>query len=390
MSGLYVHFPYCLYKCHYCDFNSYKTPFQHIPFDLYVQSIEKELVARRHLFNEKGKYFFPDHTEINTIFFGGGTPSLMRPSDVDQLLQLFSRFFSRHQDVEITLEANPKTLTLEKLTLLKDVGINRLSMGVQSFSEPYLSAFGRIHTADEARQAIREVSQVFSSYNVDLIFGFPKQSLSDWKNNVEEIISYGPPHLSCYAFTVEKDAPYAKMVAAGATLPDEDDQAEMMVWTSKRLQAAGYQHYETSNYCQPGFECRHNLNYWRYGPYLGLGAGAVSFLRCEKEDPWGWRTTNLKEPKNYLQALTGPKPTGFFSEEENILGRTAMAEFMMMGLRLKEGVQREVFKKLFGHSLEDVFSSPLEYCRQQGWLDDLKLTPVGEMVSNRVVAQFLD
>lgn len=381
MVSLYIHFPYCLYKCHYCDFNSYKMAADQIPADSYRLALISEIQQRRQLFEKTGCHYLPS-TKLDSIFFGGGTPSLMSARDVEIILKEVGNHFQITPTTEITLEANPKTLNSKKLQEFRTVGINRISMGVQSLHDAYLSNFGRIHSASDAREAIKWIAESgLTSWNVDLMYGFPGQTLKEWKEEVSEVLTYHPPHLSCYSLTVEKGTRFAHDVDEGhQAAPSDERQAEMSQSCDKFLEQAGYNHYEVSNFCQPGHESRHNLNYWRYGVYIGLGAGAVSSFS-------GYRTTNEKLPQKYMEAVKGGD---WFSTEE-ISHETAMGEFMMMGLRLREGVNPQNFEKLFSTKMENYFQPAFAELREKGWLEKnrLALTPMGHLFSNQAVSAFL-
>jgi len=314
-----------------------------------------------------------------------------------------------------------------KLKGFKEAGITRVSLGVQSLHEAYLTRFGRIHSADDAREAIREIANAgFNSWNIDLIFGFPGQSFKEWDQDLHEVLTFGAPHLSCYSFSVEGDAPYSKMVQKGlAPLPSEDLQATLFEVTEEVLSQASYSHYEVSNYAQAGFESRHNKNYWNYGNFVGLGAGAVSFLhdskgpfdssratveglaqgrrgelvlrsfseggRDEGRRRFGYRTTNIKSPQGYMRALLSGDEEGEWFELEEISQETAMAEFMMMGLRLTEGISSQNFQFLFDQSAEEHFADRFKKFRQKGWIsrEGYFLTKEGHLFSNRVIEEFL-
>jgi len=404
VSSLYLHLPYCLYKCHYCDFNSYATKPQNIPFQAYAQAVLNELDFR--LQNEPavrraygpwgGRAADPAvaahlSTPLETIFLGGGTPSLFPPEILKSLLEkILDRVAGMTQlsKLDITMEANPGTITQKTIEDFASVaGITRLSLGVQSLHDKYLGKYGRIHSADEALQAVQWIKVAgFKSWSCDLMFGFPEQTSDEWKWELEKILTYDPPHLSCYAFTVEKEAPYGRQVALGnAPVPDEDIQAEMFEWTREFLTQSGYVGYEISNFAKLGQESQHNLNYWNYGSYLGLGAGAVSFVHSSQSPFEGYRQMGLKTPEEYLK-----QPHAFLSHE-NIPAATAMQEFMMMGLRLKQGVNAANFQKLFGVRLEDHFAEPISQARQKGWMNlkEFSLTPQGFQMANQVVGLFL-
>ncbi|MBI2340461.1 MAG: radical SAM family heme chaperone HemW [Deltaproteobacteria bacterium] len=382
LNSLYIHFPYCLYKCHYCDFNSYAVEKKSIPFEEYQRVLLAEWEKRLPLLDSA--------RPIRTVFFGGGTPSLMRPSDLADLLRRIQKSVPLCDDVEVTLEANPKTISAKKLDGFKRAGINRLSIGVQSLHDAYLSAFGRIHSADDAREALKLIATAgFRSWNADLIFGFPGQTLKQWESDLNGILDFDPPHLSCYSFTVEEGTIYHQQIKSGKALPpDSDLQAEMFEMTGKILARGGLRRYEISNFARPGHECRHNLNYWNYGEYLGLGAGAVSFLRSrEKSGGFGYRSTNFKEPNRYMNVL---KDSQIWFDREEIPFGTAMGEFMMMGLRLDKGVSVKNFEELFGESYAHRFAGRIAPFENRGWMTGgTRLTGEGRLFSNQIMAAFL-
>lgn len=405
MSSLYLHLPYCLYKCHYCDFNSYAAKKENIPFQAYKTAVVNELRWRcEHDVGVNPHLALP----LETVFIGGGTPSLFPPDILKIMLEEIFEVTGKCHD--ITMEANPGTVTEQSLyNFAQQAGVTRLSLGVQSLQDAYLGKYGRIHTAAEALQAIHGIRQAgFRSWSCDLMFGFPGQTLPEWQADLEKIVSYDPPHLSCYAFTVEKEAPYGRQVQMGhAPVPDDDIQADMFDWTKNFLETCGYEAYEISNFAKAGQQSWHNLNYWNYGSYLGLGAGAVSFLHSDY--PFvGYRQTGLKTPDQYLKhwlslanqkttdvgslVLTSSKNTPFeVASYEPISVEVAMQEFMMMGLRLKSGVSSSYFKKYFGQDLEVTFAEPIQKARQKGWMyqDGLMLTEAGFHMANQVVGLFM-
>lgn len=391
-ASIYIHFPYCLYKCHYCDFNSHATALSDIPFQDYLNSLKRELSSRKKLFEKTGRHFFNSSTNIDTVFFGGGTPSLMDGFLVEEILSELRNYFALTSNCEITLEANPKTLDEKKLSDFKKAGVNRLSVGVQSLNDKYLKKFGRIHSASEAFETLKLVSGAgLKSWNADLIFGFPDQTKDEWVETLTQALTLGPPHLSCYSFTVEEDAPYTQMVKSGqAKLPDGDLQAELFVLTRQILSRHGYDAYEFSNFCNPGHDCRHNVHYWNYDSYLGLGAGAVSHFSspAKRDDDYFYRTTNFKKPKAYLDGIVQSQ----FFDEEIISKQTAMGEFVMMAIRKKEGVSLDAFKRCFGSDLPSVFADELKLLKHQGLIelnDSLTLTEPGVLLSNQVIEEFL-
>ncbi|HBF13128.1 MAG TPA: hypothetical protein DDW49_07050 [Deltaproteobacteria bacterium] len=386
--SLYIHFPYCLYKCQYCDFNSYAVKNDPTLYSEYVDGLIKELSFRCSLFDQTGQFFFPKKTKLKTIFFGGGTPSLMGAAQVERILNALSGYFEMSFQTEISLEANPKTIDKKNLNEFKMAGINRLSLGIQSLHDKYLGAFGRIHTAEEARQALGWAAETFSNWNADLMFGFPGQSMEEWKADLNELLDYQSPHLSCYSFTVEEGAPYAKLVhEKKAAMPHEEDQARMFKTTQLRILKTNLAKYEISNFAHPGFECRHNLAYWNYEPYLALGAGACGFFHQLRGANFGYRTTNFKSPQVYLKALASGD---ICFDTEFISQKTAMAEFMMMALRLSNGVNAENFEKFFGKSLSEQYPQILSRLREKQWMekDGYRLTSEGLIFSNQAMAMF--
>lgn len=392
---LYIHFPYCLYKCHYCDFNSHAWEAGKIPHQEYINALLAELNQRKNLFEAEGRHFYAPGTEIGTVFFGGGTPSLMRPADVDRILRELQKYFTFTADTEITIEANPGTVTQKKLNDFYSTGINRLSIGVQSLNDAYLARFGRIHTADESVQAIKSaIRSRITNISTDLMFGFPGQTLAEWQKDLQAVLEFHLNHLSCYALTAEPSTIYTRQLAQGDfSETGLDVFADMLETTYELTDARGVNAYEISNFARPGFECRHNLAYWKYESYLGLGAGACSNWLSSSQAPKlsssEIRTTNLKSPQAYMNTV---KQNSFF-EIETIDPKTAMKEFMMMGLRLKVGVGANDFKKKFGVSLEDVFEPQLEEAVAFGLLKQegncYSPTCDGFCLNNKLVSLFI-
>lgn len=395
-----------MYKCHYCDFNSHAFLQNDIPFQPYAKSLLTEIKHRKNLYEKEGNHFFEPGQTVDTVFVGGGTPSLMNPKDLEMVLEALNQSFIFDDRTEITLEANPKTISLKKLADFKSAGVNRLSVGIQSLHDAYLGSLGRIHTSDEAREALLWVAgSRFASWNADLIYGFPGQTFREWQKELKEMVGFGPSHLSCYALTVEKGTLYEKKIAQGLVqAPLDDLQAAMQEWVFEFLSKEGFKVYEISNYAKPGFESRHNLNYWNYGPFVALGAGAVSFLYEKREGQFlGYRTTNFKSPNKYMEAVKdrgsqvtdpwaqdGDERTMWF-DTELISQSMAMSEFMMMGLRLDREISTQRFYDLFGVGIEKQFGNALAQERQRGRMDShqISLTPLGQKLANLVVQSFL-
>lgn len=425
---IYIHFPYCLYKCHYCDFNSFAVERGAIPSTSYVDTLVAELAARRILFEESGLHSFAKGTRIDTIFLGGGTPSLMQPGEVEKILLALSHEFQLAPAAEVTLEANPGTLDATKIRDFKSAGITRLSIGVQSLEDRNLARFGRIHSAQDAKRALHDAVSVFAgNVSADLIYGFPDQTFAEWQSDLEKIAKRGLSHLSCYSLTAEAGTQFAADVRRGIYHETTDElMAEMFLFTQRFLQDQGLNAYEVSNFSKTGSECRHNLGYWHYESYLGIGAGACSHFVpdvmppppsakhsvCgvssteenmagpetpgdDDEDvvdtkPRVRRTTNHKIPETYQRTL---QDGDNFFLEESIDRRTAMSEFMMMGLRLREGVGVADFKLLFGEDLQRAFAPRLNQAVRQGEFQAdaqrLRVAPSSQLQLNRLLQMFL-
>lgn len=370
--SVYVHIPFCEVKCGYCDF--YSVPRGWKEFDLqeeYVGSLLREIDQRAPLTRKR----------LKSLFFGGGTPSLLRPDLLEKILQALGKYYHWDQATEITLETNPKTVDREKLKVFRSLGINRLSLGVQSFQDRFLQAMGRIHSGDEAKKVVADAFAAgFDNVSVDLIFSLPGETLDDWQRDLEMALRLETPHLSCYALTIEPGTPFEKLYVQGKlSLPVEEEAIRQLTWTRERLAEAGLPPYEISNFARPGFESVHNRNYWQYGEYLGLGAGAASFI-------FGLRTMNARDLNAYLRG-------DYKTEEDRIDPKTAQGEFVMLGLRTREGVSAGRFQELFGARFETIFSDVLPPLVAKGWIEQNShhwcLTDQGLLLANEVMQQFL-
>jgi oxygen-independent coproporphyrinogen-3 oxidase len=394
--SLYIHIPFCRAKCAYCDFNSY--PGLDRLFEKYGRALQTEMrwVGR-------GRSL-----KVKTIYLGGGTPTVLPLAFLGQILGACHEHLMLAQDIEITVEANPGTVDGGYLAGLLEMGVNRLSLGAQSFCNDELLLLGRIHTAAQAVESYRLARQPcpepvegmgFSNVNLDLIYGLPRQSLSSWQAirpcswqaTLRQAIHLQPDHLSLYCLTVEEDTPLGQRIAQGGLpVPDPDLAAEMYTLAEEMLSRAGYVHYEISNWAQPGHECRHNLAYWRNQPYLGLGAGAHSYF-----DQKRWH--NVLSPAEYITRLEADWQ-GLFSpsvkEVEEIDETMEMAETMMLGLRLaQEGVRFADFRERFGRELMDVYGGKVGEMEQAGLLEvdgeRVRLTARGRLLGNEVFQRFL-
>ncbi len=370
--ALYIHWPWCVKKCPYCDFNSHESPPDEAA---YLKALIADLeAALPSIWNRP----------IVSIFIGGGTPSLMSGATVDALLAAVRMRVPLHPDAEVTLEANPGTVEAEKFAAFRDAGVNRLSLGIQSFDDNKLAALGRIHSAAEARHAIELALTHFERVNLDLMYALPGQTLTEAQHDIDTAVAAGVGHLSAYHLTLEPNTAFHH---APPAVPDDDLAADMQEMVEVQLAAAGFQHYETSAFAQPGQRCRHNLNYWTFGDYLGIGAGAHSKLSNHERI---WREARQRNPKSYLDAANNGR---FISTHSTISSTDLPSEFMMNALRLTEGVPVGLFAERTGLSLQSIEKSALA-ARQAGLLatDErvLRPTQTGQRFLNQLLGYFFD
>jgi oxygen-independent coproporphyrinogen-3 oxidase len=386
--SLYVHIPFCTAKCGYCDFNSYAGHEHLIP--PYAEAIVREAALWRSA--TAGR-------PVATLFFGGGTPSLTPLEELRPIMEGLRTAFNIAPVAEVTLEANPGSVDQPYLRGLRDLGFNRLSLGVQSFHDDELRALDRIHTAHDAKAAMRAARAAgFDDLNLDLIFGLPEQPIERWQASVEQALALEPEHLSLYALTVEEGTPLHRNVALGRTPPpDADAQADQYEWTQERLARAGYEHYEISNWARPGRRCRHNLTYWECREYLGLGAGAHSYLN-------GVRFANAAPPTQYLALVGeawqeaqngggGETPMRQVVSGETITPALAMSDTLILGLRLTDGVSVAAFQERFASNPLDAFEEALREPFALGLVEVedgcLRLSERGRLLGNEVFARLL-
>lgn len=324
---------------------------------------------------------------VETIFFGGGTPSVISPDSVKTLITEISRQFIL-KDPEITIEANPGTVSLEKLKGYRDAGINRLSIGVQSLNDRLLAALGRIHNRQEAIEAYEDARDAgFENIGIDLIHSIPGESLSDWKRDLSDVLLLGPEHISAYNLTIEEGTPfYSQLLKGLLQLPSEETQVEMFLTTGEILEKAGYEHYEVSNYAIPGFRSRHNQIYWRGREYLGLGVSAHSYIIGQ-----GIRTANTSNLEEYFR-LINENGTAV-TEEEALTKEKAMGEFIFLGLRMMEGINLNEFEERFGVGIDAAYPDTIKELMGKGFLKTehgyLRLTKTGLLFLNDVSARFV-
>ncbi len=381
--SLYIHIPYCISKCPYCDFNSHVVA--RIPEQEYAGMLIKELEFYARFDDWRGR-------SLKSIFFGGGTPSTFQPRSIGRILEKSEALFSFEKDVEVTLEANPGTVDSANFSGYRSGGVNRISIGSQSFQPHLLKFLGRVHSADETREALRVVQQAgFENFSMDLIYACPNQSLSDLRMDLNEALNFHPPHLSAYNLTIEEGTPFHREQQAGniRSLPEEIE-ISMAELIEEALSKAGLERYEISNYARAGFHSRHNVNYWQGGDYLGIGAGAHSYRQIQDGGALGRRWQNEKNPGGYMEKVQ-KEGSAVVGREQGDLAKAA-AEFMFLGLRMIRGISVEEFTRRFG-------KDPAEFYPQiRDWLEDglmeekaerLRLTRRGLLVANSIFVEFV-
>lgn len=376
--GLYVHLPFCRQKCFYCDFPSYAG--QEGRMAVYVEALLGELAR-------EGAPLRAAWGPPRTVYLGGGTPTALPPALMERLLAGLREFLAAAPDaLEFTCECNPGTVDAAYLSLLRAGGVNRLSLGVQTFDDALLRRIGRIHTAAQARAAVRQARAAgFQNISLDLIYGLPGQTLAGLEMSVQQALALAPQHISIYGLQVEEGTAFARAQAAGRlALPSDEESEAMYDYMTAALPAAGYARYEISNFARPGFESRHNLGYWQDVPYLGVGAAAHSYLD-------GQRYENPRGIEEYLAAL---RESGRARREEEPLTRaTSMEEFAFLALRTARGIDRARFAARFGCELASVYADAIARMRARGFLEEdaqgVRLTPLGMKYGNWVFEAFL-
>lgn len=364
MSGIYIHIPFCRQACNYCNFHFTTSFFKK---DAVLDAVKKEICLSRPV----------DGDVLQTIYFGGGTPSMLPVADIASVLKTIAEVYKVETDTEITLEANPDDITREKLIGWKERGINRLSIGVQSFFEEDLQWMNRAHNAAQAKQGLELALKYFSNITIDLIYGTPGLTNEKWKQNVEMAVSYGVPHLSCYALTVEPQTPLDKLIRQHKKADvDPGKQSEQFLLLMDWLHVAGYEHYEISNFAKPGFRSRHNTSYWQGKSYIGIGPSAHSFNGAERK----W---NIANNQKYIDAINkGVLPF----EKEVLTPVQKLNEYIMIALRTKEGIDMD---KVGDEERNILIKSAQKYLRQNLILLDhnvLRLTNKGKLYADGIAA----
>lgn len=368
---IYVHIPFCIRKCAYCDFLS--GPADEKTKKSYAEAVRKEIAA----VENSGE-------QVVSVFFGGGTPSALPAEELTRILNQIKSRFTLCENAEISLEANPGTVTEEKLLLYRKAGFNRISFGCQSMNDIELRHLGRIHTAEEFLESYRLARKAgFSNINVDLMSGLPGQSFVDWEDNLKRVAELGPEHISAYSLILEEGTPFFENMDT-LDLPDEETERLMYEKTHEILKAYAYDQYEISNYAKKGYACRHNVGYWKRAPYLGIGLGAASLVdEC--------RYSNTSDMEQYLK--NSGTPSLIHREIQKLSLQEQMEEFMILGLRMCEGISEHIFYDSFGKKVEEVYGDVIEkYCsmgllkREDGFI---ACTRRGISVSNTIFADFL-
>ena len=379
--GIYVHIPFCAKKCNYCDF--YSLASGEDEKKNYIEALKMEI-------KEVSKKVSTDY-EVYTIYFGGGTPSIIKADYIKEVLDVIRTHFQLYKVdfyPEITIECNPKTVDMEKLSIYKETGINRISLGLQSTDNDELKLLGRIHTYEDFLESYEMVRKSgFKNVNIDIMSAIPNQKIKTYEKSLNEIIKLNPEHISSYSLIIEEGTPFFKKYSENAPLfkdlPSEDEDREMYALTSEKLDKSGYERYEISNYAKKGFYSRHNASYWDRVPYLGFGVGASSFFENE-------RYKNMANLKEYIKKAG----TEDIREEITKLNlNDAMSEFMFLGLRKTAGVSKSEFKNNFTFSIEKIFGKIIEkHIKNRLLLDDggfLRLSDRGLDISNYVISEFL-
>ena len=371
--SLYIHIPWCVRKCPYCDFNSHEARGS-FPEQEYVAALIRDLELALPLVWGRKVY---------TVFFGGGTPSLLSGESIAEVLRQVRMLLPLDINAEITLEANPGTVEAGRFAAYREAGVNRLSLGIQSFNDTHLQALGRIHSADEARRAIEIAQQNFDNINLDLMYALPNQTLDEAMQDVRSSLTFAPQHLSCYHLTLEPNTLFHRNPPS---LPDDDVSSDMQQRIEETLAAQGYQHYETSAFAQPKRRAKHNLNYWKFGDYLGIGAGAHSKLSFPDRVI---RQVRYKRPQAYLDAVAKAAP---LQSEQQVAPDELAFEFMMNALRLNDGFEATLFQERTSLSLLSI-QRELAEAEQRGLLfrdhQRISPTPMGQRFLNDLLGIFL-
>ena len=372
-SSVYIHIPFCATKCYYCAFNTYT--FHKEQAKTYLQALRTEM-----------ELYAPDTEPLQTIFIGGGTPSILSANTLAQLFADIHQNFSITPNAEITVECNPGTVDAEKLSVMRDNGVNRLSFGLQAMQDETLKQLGRIHTVSEFMESYHLAREHgFENINIDLIFALPDQEIEAWHHTLNEVIALEPEHISAYNLVMEEETPFYEQWQSGKLhLPSEDTEADMFQYTIDTLTSHGYTHYEICNFARPNHFAKHNLVYWNNQPCIGLGAGACGYVN-------GVRYTNIRGIAPYIKTLS--KHNRPIADTEHLTGNAEKAETLMLALRKREGISLETYQNRFGEEIDDAFGKTLSK-----WVDlhlleqtdtHLRLTDRGLLLANEVFMELM-
>ena len=374
--GLYIHIPYCIHKCGYCDFNSH--PIKQDEMNHYIDALVAEM-----------KHYAKTYSNTNiirTIFLGGGTPTTLTVYQLERILKECVSEFTVASDAEITIEANPATIDIEQLKSIRQTGYNRISIGVQSFDKAELKLLDRAHGPEEIHSTVDRARKAgFDNLSLDLMFAVPNQSLSSWESNLNKALEKNPEHLSTYNLTIEQGTAFSKLQSNGKLImPDDDHQLELYKKTIERLTKKGFHHYEISNFARRGKECKHNITYWENKNTLGLGAGASSYMN-------GTRFKNINLPAHYIRQVKEKKIAVEHSETLEL--RQAMGETIMLGLRLLQGISIHQFEKRFQISFINLFRNIISALKEKELViiekDYLRLSQKGLFWADSVILEFI-
>ena len=372
-SSVYIHIPFCATKCYYCAFNTYA--FHKEQAKAYLQALHTEM-----------ELYVSETDPLQTIFIGGGTPSILSANALSQLLTDIHQHFRITPDAEITVECNPGTVDIEKLRVMQDNGVNRLSFGLQAMQDETLKQLGRIHTVAEFLESYHLAREGgFENINIDLIFALPDQTIDAWHHTLNQVISLEPTHISAYNLVMEETTPFYEWWQAGELhLPSEDTEADMFQYTIETLTTHGYTHYEICNFARPNREALHNLVYWNNQSCIGLGAGASGYVN-------GVRYSNIRGIAPYINKLA--ERTKPIADRERLTGDTEKAETLMLALRKREGISLDVYQNRFGEQIEVAFGSILKKWMDLGLLErtatHLRLTARGLFLANEVFVELM-
>lgn len=375
MFGIYIHIPFCVKKCKYCDFNSFNINLKEKK--IYLEDLKKEIDMYSNEYKRK---------EIDTIFFGGGTPSILTSEEIKDLMDIVKEKFNLSKKIEITMECNPGTIDREKLETIKKSGINRLSIGLQAVQNNHLKYIGRIHTYEEFEKNFKEARDVgFDNINIDLMFDLPNQTEDDWKESLKRVVNLNPEHISAYSLILEEGTELFEMYNREEfSLMDENTDMDMYEYTINYLRENGYKQYEISNYAKKNKECKHNIIYWKCENYIGLGAGASGYLENN-------RYTNEMRLSDYHKKIDSNKKP--IVSKEVLSKEEMMEEIVFMNLRMNEGINRKEFKEKFEIDFYEKYKDKIDTLKERNLLtiDDIsiKLTQKGREISNSVFLEIL-